>query len=204
MKIKNNKGVSLIEILVVMGLIGVLATIAIPAYENYRNNANTTVLKSDVGNGYKAYHAFNAVEGHFCATLQEAGLDGLQNSDTYTSDKSVNSFVGFGAVPDCTSADSSHTLALSQYKKGTPPTHTACVLAPGSFVLGVSNTFANDKKGFYVTNTNSSPKPGADVCSVSACTDDGKAACESSGGTKHACHGSGGGGGTWSAGALCN
>ena len=193
----NNKGLSLIEILVVMGLIGVLATIAIPAYDNYRNNANTTVLKADVGNGYKAYHAFNAIEGHFCATLKEAGLDGLQNSSTYKGEKSTNSFVGFGAVTDCTSTDSTHTLAKSQYKKGAPPTHSACVLKPGSFIMGVSNTFGGDKKGFYVTSTNSSPQSGGATCGVSACTEHGKTACESSGATKHACHGAGAGGATW-------
>lgn len=197
MKIKNKAGVSLIEILVVMGLIAVLATIAIPAYDNYRNNANTTVLKSDVGNGYKAYHAFNAVEGHFCATLKEAGLDGLQNSSTYTGDKSPNSFVGFGNVADCTTSDSSHTLAKSQYKKGAPPTNTACVLKPSSFLIGVSNTFGGDKKGYYVTSTNSAPTSGGATCAVTACTSHGKDACESSGGTKHACHGAGAGGATW-------
>ena len=54
MNIKNNKGFSLLEVLVTMGLIGILTVIALPAYKSYKETANDTVLKSDIGNGYKA------------------------------------------------------------------------------------------------------------------------------------------------------
>ena len=42
----NNRGFSLIELLVVIGIIGVLAAVAIPAYNSYQNNARKSVLSS--------------------------------------------------------------------------------------------------------------------------------------------------------------
>ena len=175
-QIKNKKGLSLIEILVVMGLVGILATIAIPAYDNYRDNANTTVLKSDAGNGYKAYHAFNAVEGHFCGDLSKVGLSALKSSTTYTGDKTPNSFVGFGNVTACASATTPPTLANSQYNKGSPPTISNCELATSTFEFAVSNTFGGDKRGYYVSSTNSSPTVAGGTCSHTVCTT--KAKCE--------------------------
>ena len=176
MNIINNKGLSLIEILVVMGLIGILATIAIPAYDNYRDNANTTVLKSDAGNGYKAYHAFNAVEGHFCADLAKVGLSGLKSSSTYTGDKTANSFVGFGDVTGCASATTPPSPANSKYSKGSPPTITNCELATSTFEFAVSNTFGGDKRGYYVSSTNSSPTVAGGTCNHAPCNT--KAKCE--------------------------
>ena len=162
----NNKGFSLIELLVAMGLIGVLTAIAIPAYNNYRETANTTVLKSDSGNAYKAYHSFNAVNGHFCASLSEAGLTSLVNSQTYKKDGITNSFVGFGAE-NC--SESSVTAASVKESKGTPPTITDCVLNSGNFIFGVQNEFGGTAVGFFVNNSNNAPTSSGGSCSKTAC-----------------------------------
>ena len=78
METKNNKGFSLIEILVAMTLIGVLSAMAIPAYNSYRKDANKTVLKADVGNAYKAIHTYNAVNSTYCAKLDDLKLGSLK------------------------------------------------------------------------------------------------------------------------------
>ena len=182
METKNNKGFSLIEVLVTMGLIGVLTAIAIPAYKNYRRNANDTVLKADAGNGYKAYHAYNAVNGVFCATLEAVGLSGLISSSTYKS----NAFVGFA-----TASTGGCSLSTGfQHAPGTNPftTISDCTLEDNTFNFGVANTFEGTKSGFFVSNDNGSPKSGSGTCTSSStgspnCTN--KDDCEDQNNTCH-------------------
>ena len=175
MKIKNNKGFSLIELLVAMGLIGVLTAIAIPAYDNYRETANDTVLKSDVGNGYKAMHAYNAVNNKFCAKLDALGLKALKTSTTYTTGS--NSFIGFGAKK--TGECSAHNTTQGEYlwKKGTTISASSCTLGDSSFVLGVSNTFGGTTYGYNISHNDNSPKAkSGGTCNNNNCKN--KAECE--------------------------
>ena len=44
--LQSNRGFSLVELLVVIGIIGVLAAIALPRYANYKDKALTTSLKA--------------------------------------------------------------------------------------------------------------------------------------------------------------
>lgn len=151
MKIKNKDGVSLIEILVVMGLIGILATIAIPAYDNYRNTANQTVLKADAGNGYKAMHAYNSLNNTFCATLDSLGLKSIKESQTYIG-SSDGYFLGFGGnATGCTVTDGDH------YKDEGNVGGATCKLGSSSFVFGVANVFGGDASGYKIAHDNNSP-----------------------------------------------
>ncbi len=165
-QIKNKKGFSLIEILVSMGLIGVLTAIAIPAYNNYRGNANKTVLKSDVGNAYKAYHAYNAVEGDFCADLSGAGLTSIQESSTY----GTKGFVGFDDGTPRKSGECTGLTATNLWEEnGTVSMNRgSCKLGTSSFKFSVINEFDGNEVGYSVANDNSSPKQGGDYCSISS------------------------------------
>ena len=161
--LKNNKGISLIEVLVTMGLISVLAAVAIPAYNTYRSNANESVLKSDLSNAYKAYHAYNAVDGTFCAGLDTVGLTSLKESDTYQKSGVTNSFVGFDSTATgCTQTD------ISEAKGTVSMAKTDCTLGGDEFKLAVINEFGGDEVGFSVDNSNNSPKKGGDYCAVSS------------------------------------
>ena len=175
MYIKNNKGFSLIEVLVTMGLIGILTVIALPAYRNYRSTANETVLKADSGNAYKSMHAYNAVNGTFCApSLEVLGLKALTESSTYTG--KADYFVGFGGqATGCTSFD-----ATKHQKKASSSniTATACTMGVDTFKLGVANKFSGDLIGFSVSNSSSSPIPApAGTCSRTAAACQNKAKC---------------------------
>ncbi len=205
MKTINNKGFSLIEILVAMGLIGVLTAMAIPAYNNYRGNANKTVLKSDVGNAYKAYHAYNAVEGDFCASLAQAGLNSLKESSTY----GTKSFIGFDRKEsgECASVNDINE------EDNTAPSmvRSQCTLGSSSFKFAVVNEFDGNEVGFSVANNNSSPKQGGAYCKKSSGDESAVSGfCQESssncaGDSSNDCNGSvAGTDGVWvSAGALC-
>lgn len=72
--LKNNKGFTLLEILVTVGIVGVLSAVAVPAYNQYKRGTIETAIESDVGNFQKAYMAYNAVNGSYCANFQSVGI----------------------------------------------------------------------------------------------------------------------------------
>ena len=107
MMLKNNKGFSLIEVLVTVGLIGILVSIAVPSYNKYKKNTMRMAIRADVGNGHKAYSAYDAVNGDFCATLEDVGMQVVMTSATYRK----QGFYGFGGInTDCGGSPSDLTL----------------------------------------------------------------------------------------------
>jgi type IV pilus assembly protein PilA len=55
---KNQKGFTLVELLIVIAIIGILAAIAIPQFSSYRQKAYMAVAKSDAKNAYTALQAY--------------------------------------------------------------------------------------------------------------------------------------------------
>lgn len=74
LKFKNNKGFTLIELMIVVAIIGVLAAIAIPNFLNYQCKAKQSEAKSNLGS---------------IRTSEEAYL---AEFDTYTTDKTKLGF----------------------------------------------------------------------------------------------------------------
>ena len=72
--LSNQKGFSLIELMVVVAIIGILAVIAIPQYNQFQRRARQTEARTLMGSVHVAQKAFIAEWGAASPNLQQIGL----------------------------------------------------------------------------------------------------------------------------------
>ncbi|BBO73262.1 hypothetical protein DSCW_06790 [Desulfosarcina widdelii] len=74
----NNKGFTLIELMIVIAIIGILAAIAIPNFISYRNKAFCSAAESDANNIAAALSDYFAIPAHVTMpSLAEIGMNTL-------------------------------------------------------------------------------------------------------------------------------
>lgn len=70
----NNRGFTLVELMVVVAIIGILAAIAIPNYDKYQSKARQAEVKLGLVSIYTAESAFSAESGAFTLCLNSIGF----------------------------------------------------------------------------------------------------------------------------------
>ena len=147
MNIKNNKGFSLIEVLVTVGLIGILVGIAVPSYQGYRRSTVGMAMKADLGNGSKVYNAQYAVESTYCYPFSIVGLSTDRSKNPIYK---KNGFYGFGDLVsgDCGSVGITEIQFKSSGSKrcvgGTGTDQTTCEANNGTWASDKGTEYEGD------------------------------------------------------------
>ena len=66
MTVKNQKGFTLIELMIVIAIIGILAAIAIPQFSKYRQRSFNSSAQSDLRNAATAQEAYYVDQDTYC------------------------------------------------------------------------------------------------------------------------------------------
>ena len=104
-KLKNKKGLSLVELMVVVTIAGILTGIAIPTFYEYRKSSQTTVYKTDLTSLHKSWLAFATERSNFCrrrtkpreASIAYVGMESLFESKFYGNRVGTHNFIGFSS-----------------------------------------------------------------------------------------------------------
>ncbi len=94
----NNRGVTLIELVVILVVIAIVASLAIPAYTRYLAKSQQTEAKSNLAAIYVGMLAYSApleLDGFEGATLEKIAFstDGMSRYSYSLLDVSINSFL---------------------------------------------------------------------------------------------------------------
>ncbi|GEM_PF-1062567 len=154
---KNNKGFTLVELLIVIAIIAILAAIAIPQFTKYKQRAYVAAMKNDAHNIISAEEAYFAGEDEYCTDNNSCpSYDGqkLTLGDLSTVPLSKNV-----VMLQVTGSTSNDTLTVDPGSEAPKSGHDHIVEflrcsdgSPGyGFALGHKNIY-NSADGYYKIN----------------------------------------------------
>jgi prepilin-type N-terminal cleavage/methylation domain-containing protein len=129
-QIKNAKGFTLIELMIVVAIIGILAAIALPAYQNYTNKARFTALTNASGAAKTAVEVCSQVNTGVLTTCDSgaAGIPSIITAAVGVAGVSVtDGVISVTAPSDAPTAIASATYTLTP----TPNTTNGSVVWAG-------------------------------------------------------------------------
>ena len=120
-KLRNKKGFTLIELMIVVAIIGILAAIAIPNFLNYQCKAKQSEAKQSLGTIAKNEVAYFAEHDTYSNSLGALGFATVGNARyTYGVSGSDTAFTGTAATADLNgSADGWHITTNLTLTNGT-------------------------------------------------------------------------------------
>jgi type IV pilus assembly protein PilA len=104
--LKNKKGFTLIELMIVVAIIGILAAIAIPNFMNYQCKAKQSEAKANLGNIKTMMEAYRAEYDYYPGTLSVVGFE-INATDAryvYTVTGGTNTFTAKANAADLNGA----------------------------------------------------------------------------------------------------
>ena len=112
-KRNNEKGFTLIELMIVIAIIGILAAIAIPQFSAYRTRSYNSAAQSDLRNFATAQEAFYVDHQRYCKTA-----DNLATSTygAYTSDNVTVQVIAGSTDDDSYEMHAWHSSGNVRYK----------------------------------------------------------------------------------------
>jgi len=109
---KNEKGFTLIELMIVIAIIGILAAIAIPQFSAYRQRSYNAAAESDLRNAATAQEAYYVDESTYCHTVATitGATYGLYLSDKVSLDINNATVTTYNMITWHSSGDGSYII----------------------------------------------------------------------------------------------
>ena len=146
-KLVSNKGFTLVELMVVVGIIGILATIAIPNFRKYQAKSKTTEAKIQLSSAYTAEESALLEYDTYVACLSTVGFnpspDFANRFYAIGFDNTTGALVNAGS-PNKRASDNGLTACISSLAACTSATCTGnhWVFAAGKKPSGVNTAVA--------------------------------------------------------------